>query len=374
MKKKVLSLFMVIMIMLCISCNTVSAADEEYKHFLQGDSRWCSYVYSGGSTIGSAGCAITSLAICMAYADPDLRDINKFNPKVLCSENYFSFVDGDIYWNPNKGPLTLVDVAINNKNDVKEAYKKGYYIIAWSGRVTPSQTHYSPIVGWDKDEDKPIIWDVGGGGNTWDAFTANGTDIQDFRIYKSSKLKSTEAFSGTTSNDGLDADLQKKQKEAYANMVKEWELHGMPSKSNMTKDAQDIELPNNKGLTLAEKINVSDIKDNMDARHKNIYQVMSIVFSVVGFLLVVYALLLCIGYVFDRTNSFINVSMVSVLTMGKIKITDKGETISEEMSKEGYVKPSAFYARSLVIFLVGCLLISGVVQKLVMWVVYSIIG
>ena len=66
--------------------------------------------------------------------------------------------------------------------------------------------------------------------------------------------------------------------------------------------------------------------------------------------------------------------MVSILTMGKIKIVDKGETISEEMQKEGYVKPNAFYIRSLVIFLVGCLLISGLVQRLVMGVVYGLIG
>lgn len=373
--KRVLCIIVSVVMLFSVSCISVYASDDEYKHFLQGDSRWGDYVYDGSDTIRKAGCALTSVSILMAYADPSLRDVNKFNPKIA-SDDYLSFNgSGCINWgNMKKGPLKLRDdVTIRSKGDVKKALDNGYYIVAWTSRVYYSGTHYSPVVGWDDEGDKPIIWDVAGGGKTWDDFTANSKDISNFRVYESTKLKSKEAFAGANSTDTSDVDTAN-QLEAYNSVIKEWELNGMPTKSEIDADAQDIELPDGKDLSLADKTNIAGIKDDINSRHKNIYQIMNISFSAIGFLLIVYALLLSIGYVLDKSNSFINLSMVSILTMGKIKIVDKGETISEEMQKEGYVKPNAFYIRSLVIFLVGCLLISGLVQRLVMEVVYGLIG
>lgn len=373
--KRILCALISVLILFSVSCIPVYASDDEYKHFLQGDGRWSSYVYDGTDTIGGAGCALTSLAILMAYADPSLRDVNKFNPKIAADEYLCFNGNGCILWDKvQKGPLKLRgDVTIRSKGDVKKALDNGYYVVAWTSRVYYSQTHYSPIVGWDNEGDKPVIWDVAGGGKTWDDFTAKSKDISCFRVYESTKLKSNEAFAGANSTDTSDVDTDK-QAEAFNNVVKEWELKGMPSKSNIRADAQDISLPDGKGLSLADKTNIAGIKDDINSRHKNIYQMMDISFSVLGFLLIVYALLLSVGYVLDKSNSFINLSMVSILTVGKIKIVDKGETISEEMKKDGYVKPNAFYIRSLVIFLVGCLLISGVIQRLVMEVVYRLIG
>lgn len=373
--KRVLCTIVSVVMLFSVSCISVYASDDEYKHFLQGDSRWGDYVYDGSDTIRKAGCALTSVSILMAYADPSLRDVNKFNPKIA-SDDYLSFNgSGCINWgNMKKGPLKLRDdVTIRSKGDVKKALDNGYYIVAWTSRVYYSGTHYSPVVGWDDEGDKPIIWDVAGGGKTWDDFTANSKDIRNFRVYESTKLKSKEAFAGANSTDTSDVDTAN-QLEAYNSVIKEWELNGMPTKSEIDADAQDIELPDGKDLSLADKTNIAGIKDDINSRHKNIYQIMNISFSAIGFLLIVYALLLSVGYVLDKSNSFINLSMVSILTMGKIKIVDKGETISEEMQKEGYVKPNAFYIRSLVIFLVGCLLISGLVQRLVMGVVYGLIG
>lgn len=373
--KRVLCTIVSVVMLFSVSCISVYASDDEYKHFLQGDSRWGDYVYDGSDTIRKAGCALTSVSILMAYADPSLRDVNKFNPKIA-SDDYLSFNgSGCINWgNMKKGPLKLRDdVTIRSKGDVKKALDNGYYIVAWTSRVYYSGTHYSPVVGWDDEGDKPIIWDVAGGGKTWDDFTANSKDISNFRVYESTKLKSKEAFAGANSTDTSDVDTAN-QLEAYNSVIKEWELNGMPTKSEIDADAQDIELPDGKDLSLADKTNIAGIKDDINSRHKNIYQIMNISFSAIGFLLIVYALLLSVGYVLDKSNSFINLSMVSILTMGKIKIVDKGETISEEMQKEGYVKPNAFYIRSLVIFLVGCLLISGLVQRLVMGVVYGLIG
>ena len=73
--------------LLGFSQSNVYAEDEEYKSFLQNDERWANYVYGSSDTLKKSGCAITSLAILQAYADPSLRDVNVWNPEI-CAKNY----------------------------------------------------------------------------------------------------------------------------------------------------------------------------------------------------------------------------------------------------------------------------------------------
>lgn len=373
MKKLIRAIMSIIIILgVLFIPKTVYAEDEEYKEFLQGDSRWASYAYDGGSdTIGGQGCAITSITMFMAYADPALRDVNKFNPKIA-SQNYLRFDgNGCIYWEPKAGPLKLVNFAISSKDDVKSAMDKGYYVVAWTSRVYGSGTHYSPIVGWDDANNKPIIWDVAGGGKTWDDFTNNSTDISGFRVYESTKLKSTESLTGRGASTSEGS--AERQALAFANVTKEWDLRGMPTKVAVTDKAVDLSKADKSNLSLAERINMGEIQDNISSRHKNAQQIANMCFVIAGLMLIVYSLLLSVGYVFDKSNSFINVSMVSLLTLGRLKIVDANEKITEEMQKEGYVKPGALYIRCVIILLLGCLLISGLIPMLVMKIVYAIL-
>ena len=366
--KRFIILLVIVSILFSFCTVNVYASDNEYQIFLQGDDRWCSYVYGGSETIGSAGCAITSFAILMAYADDSLRDVNKFNPKI-CAKDYLTFAGDAVYWTPKKGPLTLrSDVRISNKEDVKKALDQGLYIILW-GPVY-SGTHYSPIVGWDEESDVPLVWDVAGGGLTWDDFTASGVHTGDIHVYESSKLSSKEAFAGATS---YSEDNSEAQLVAYQNVVEQWELLGMPAKSDIAVESIDLDLPDSNDLTLSEKINLGSIEEGINSRHKTPQQVLNIVFIIVGFLLIIYTLLLLIGFVFDKTNTFLNLSLVSILTLGKLKIVSMDEEITPEMAKEGYVSRKALFVRSLVLFLLGGLLVSGVIPMLIMKMVYAII-
>ena len=81
---------------------------------------------------------------------------------------------------------------------------------------------------------------------------------------------------------------------------------------------------------------------------------------------------LVLGSIFDRVNSFLSISLVSMLTLGKVKVLIDGENITPEMEKEGYISQKALYIRCLVLFLVGCLLISGVITNTVMKIVYNL--
>lgn len=375
--KKFLNILILFIVFLNIAIFpiSVSASDNEYKHFLQGDSRWGSYVYGGGQTLKGAGCAITSYSVLAAYADPKLRDVKKFNPKIA-AQDYLSFSGGDLYWNPVKGPLKYLGISVTSKDAVKKALDKGYYIIAWSSFVYPGGTHYSPIVGWDSKKDKPIVWDVAGGGKTWDDFTAKGTVITGFQVYKSTKLSSKDAFAGAGSDSessSKDSKLAKKQKEAYSNVLNEWKLHGMPKQSDIVAKAQDVKLTDSNKLTLAEKKSKTFIQDSMDAQNKTAYQVLNICCVVLGLLMIVYSLLLYLGFFVDRSNSFIDLSFVSLLTIGKVKLVDTKETLTDEQKEDGYVTSKTFFARCFIISLIGGLLVSSLIPKIVAMVIYALV-
>lgn len=373
--KKFLNILILFIVFLNIAIFpiSVSASDNEYKHFLQGDSRWGSYVYGGGQTLKGAGCAITSYSVLAAYADPKLRDVKKFNPKIA-AQDYLSFSGGDLYWNPVKGPLKYLGISVTSKDAVKKALDKGYYIIAWSSFVYPGGTHYSPIVGWDSKKDKPIVWDVAGGGKTWDDFTAKSTIITGFQVYKSTKLSSKDAFAGAGSeSSSKDSKLAKKQKEAYSNVLNEWKLHGMPKQSDIVAKAQDVKLTDSNKLTLAEKKSKTFIQDSMDAQNKTAYQILNICCVVLGLLMIVYSLLLYLGFFVDRSNSFIDLSFVSLLTIGKVKLVDTKETLTDEQKEDGYVTSKTFFARCFIISLIGGLLVSSLIPKIVAMVIYALV-
>lgn len=375
--KKFLNILILFIVFLNIAIfpTSVSASDNEYKHFLQGDSRWGSYVYGGNETIGGAGCAITSYTILAAYADPKLRDVKKFNPKIA-AQDYLNFSGGDIYWNPKKGPLKYLGTSVTSKDAVKKALNKGYYIIAWSSFVYPSGTHFSPIVGWDSKKDKPIVWDVAGGGKTWDDFTAKSTIITGFQVYKSTKLNSKDAFAGAgddSESSSKDSKLVKKQKEAYDNVLNEWKLHGMPKHSDIVAKVQDVKLADSNKLTLAEKKSKTFIQDSMDAQNKTAYQILNICCVVLGLLMIVYSLLLYLGFFVDRSNYFIDLSFVSLLTVGKVKLVDTKENLTDDQKEDGYVTSKTFFARCFIISLIGGLLVSSLVPKIVAMVIFALV-
>lgn len=79
------------------------ASDDNYKTWLQTDSRWGSigFGYNDSYTVARVGCALTSVAKVMAYSGAVSQDTSVFNPGVLC--NYLKAnggftSSGDIYW------------------------------------------------------------------------------------------------------------------------------------------------------------------------------------------------------------------------------------------------------------------------------------
>jgi hypothetical protein len=154
-----------------------------YTHFIQGDERWGSYVYGKSNTLKKSGCMITGLAILQAYADPNLRNVDVWNPEI-CARNY-SYIGNCICWDSCDPTFKVVEkkVMCSSKEKLIETAREykdnGYYMLVYG---TPqyahrkSHGHFSPIVGWDTEKDEPILWDVATGDceTALDQFIAGG--------------------------------------------------------------------------------------------------------------------------------------------------------------------------------------------------------
>lgn len=378
--KKLLSCLLIAVIVVC-SVTVGYAADEKYKNWKQGEEPWGSYVYGGGSTIAYSGCMITALATLIAYADPDLRDSSKFDPEV-CAREYFSFMGDSIIWEPLKGPLThegnydqgsVEELCTNCKKYLDE----GKYVLLWGtpdygGRQSTS--HYSAVVGWNDSEKHPIIVDAATGIDTWQNYVDGYTPGKwALNVYTSSKLSSTEAFSG---NGAKTSTEEERNAPVVVNgqVVTEWDLAGMSIPSGLVKDQDTGRLvpARAEDLELMYKLNMANIKESVDARNTSAEETVRVIVVVIGMILMVYGLLLALAFFFDRFNTVIDISLLGVFTVGKMKPAEKDVPIDYEMKKAGYVTGVTLFVRVMAIELIGGLLVSGLMVRLVFKIIYSL--
>ena len=378
--KSFISLLLVLVIIIC-SITVGYAADEKYKNWKQGEEPWGSYVYGGGKTIAYSGCMITALATLIAYADPDLRDSSKFDPEV-CAREYFSFMGDSIIWEPLKGPLThegnydqgsVEELCTNCKKYLDE----GKYVLLWG---TPdygerqSTSHYSAVVGWNDSEKHPIIVDAATGIDTWQNYVDGYTPGRwALNVYTSSKLSSTEAFSG---NGATTSTEEERSAPVVVNgqVVTEWELTGMSIPSGLVRDQDTGRLvpARAEDLELMYKLNMANIKESVDARNTSAEETVRVIVVVIGMILMVYGLLLVLAFFFDRFNTIIDISLLGVFTVGKMKPVEKDVPIDYVMKKAGYVTGVTLFVRVMAIELIGGLLVSGLMVRLVFKIIYSL--
>lgn len=382
MKRLVSMCLIAVMLFTVFSIKTVAATSDEYKTWLQGDDRWAGESW-GSETIGYSGCMIVATAILMAYADPDLRDPEKFNPLIALNEGRISCVSGGIIFSATKDPLQWEDyISVSGEDDCKEKIKQylseGKYLEIYGtpvyderGGYYHSNGHFCPVVGWDSSKDQPVIWDVAHNHESWYAYVDGG--IEGLEVFSSTKLKSTETLNGDIVSTG-GTTTEESQQKAAGDVLSEWDLNGMPSYSVLKNGMVLPEsLPKQGELSLVEQINLNEIKENIDLRTKSAEEVVNIVFVLIGLLMLIYGLLLLISFFFDRFNNFLDFSLVSALTLGKIRVIDKGVPITNDLSKQGYVTSTTLLIRIGAIELIGGLLVSGVIVRLIFKIVQAII-
>ena len=373
--KKIVILILTMVILICNSSILVFAEDTEYKSFSQIDNRWSSYVYDGGCTLGKSGCAITSLTILMAYANPDLRNADDWNPKIA-SQKFTFDGKGALYWGTTKeadptftqyagtkvynGKALEVDKA---KEKVKEYLDMGLYLVICVKGMYSDGTHYSPIVGWDTEKDEPMVWDVAGGVHSnWSDWANQG--ITEILAYRSS-LNSSDKTLCKSSDDALSAEPSSSEKKEILKVIKENELVGMPSDFSI---GTDVMLPEENSLSEEEKISMESIKSNIKSNDDNWVDYARVGVSFAGLCLIIYGVLLGVAYLFDRTNNIVDISLLAILTLGKYVVWDEDYGVNKGYNasdKKMYCGNSEIIKRIVVVEVAGFLLVGGHVFRLI---------
>lgn len=376
---RIVSFLLVFSILLPVgNISTVSAKEtDDYKTFSQGDPRWGSHHVPGTTyTVARAGCFITAIAVLMAYANKDLRDVDTFNPAILSDKLSFvgnglvstSVVNADSTFHKGKdidGNFSAEEA----KKHVIEQLEQGNFVTIMAGPpIAAGSTHFSPVVGLK--DGKPIVWDVNNGKNSnWDAWASAG--IQQIDVFYSDKVKSTEVLEGYIKSDSKEEKSSKSSNSSTDIIPEECNLVGMRDVS-LEEYQEYVELMGSEALTVAERVAIAEQKSRITT--SNWASVFMKVFYFIGLLLCLYSVVLIVACIFDYVNTFIDISLLGIVTFGSLKIDrDRyggGEDLigyKRGIEVENFLGIIAF--RVIVSFGVGLFLLSDLFRRLLYWIV-----
>lgn len=150
----------------------------------------------------------------------------------------------------------------------------------------------------------------------------------------------------------------------HSSLVSEWELQGMPEKSRLADFRENISMPTREGLTISETNNLEVVGGNISTYKQAISFDRARVFLVfIGLCLLVYAILLIVAMLFDNVNSFIDLSAVSVLTLGKLMYAPNEKDLGK---KKGLTNTKKLSISIIVLIILGMFLVSGSIFP-IMW-------
>lgn len=153
-------------------------------------------------------------------------------------------------------------------------------------------------------------------------------------------------------------------------LPKEWELVGLTKRKYLYESQNKIELPKgDSGLSVKQRQHLASIKEDVTAVDGfNLITFLRTLVAFVGILFFVWAIFLMVAYLFDRSNIFFEVSLVSILTFGSITVLALDETESRKVS-------ASIIARRVILALViGYVLVAGVMYSGLDWLFQIIQG
>lgn len=160
-----------------------------------------------------------------------------------------------------------------------------------------------------------------------------------------------------SSNDKVDADL------GNDGLPKEWELVGMSKRRYLYESQNKIELPNgDSGLSVKQRQHLASIKEDVTAVDGfNLIVFLRTLVAFVGILFFAWAIFLIVAYLFDRSNIFFEISLVSLMTMGSVTVMALDESDSRRAN-------TSLIARKTILSLViGYVLVAGVMYSGLDW-------
>lgn len=178
-----------------------------------------------------------------------------------------------------------------------------------------------------------------------------------------------EEFQGTPVNNTNNSS-ESEDSGTSLGLPAEWDLVGMQNlRSKLAEEQRSISLMSRENLSTGEQYSVATVKENLALiKESKTIDTVRVAVVFVGLCLVFYAVMLFVAYLFDYSNSFLEISLVKVLTFGYLEYTD------DEIAKheKGRASSGRLIFLVVVLIIIGCLFISGGVLQKVMEVVMNI--
>ena len=167
---------------------------------------------------------------------------------------------------------------------------------------------------------------------------------------------------GSSNSDKLDADL------GNDGLPKEWELVGMSKRKYLYESQNKIDLPNgDSGLSVKQRQHLASIKEDVTAVDGfNLIVFLRTLVAFVGILFFAWAIFLIVAYLFDRSNIFFEISLVSILTMGSVTVMALDESDARRANT------SLIARRVMLSLVIGYVLVAGVMYSGLDWLLQLI--
>lgn len=340
-----------------------------------------SAICPGGSGIGEAGCSHFAMSYALVKmgifnvknGDSPITQIENARKSnaFLTSWGYYDFSKSEEMYSGIKYLGWDTDVAGLGSEEaityIKGLLAKGKYIV---GIVNGPMGGHCIFFDGVNDDGTVSIGDSAFNGLTWDVtYGAMGATFQYLEVmeYTIPSNEQPSIYDDTALRNNPEEDV--KDIENFNTLVEEWGLTGMPSKSSLSEKVvlDNLVLPQRYELTKSELSSLEAIQESRDAGKVSILKIISVGFSLLGIVLIVYAVLLMLLYLFDEVSPF-DISLVGVLTLGHIKIVSS-EYLSEYGSQgynKGYFSNKKLFVVILVIFVIGVMMVSGVLYKILL--------
>lgn len=154
-------------------------------------------------------------------------------------------------------------------------------------------------------------------------------------------------------------------------ITKEWDLRGMPTESGLTADLQLPSLVGRDSLTTTEQYNLAQIGQSVaETKEFNAWTTARTVLVFIGLMLMVYTFILALCTLFDTVNSFLNISLVKLITLGAINYSNYDYKVLDGEDVK-YTSGKRMVVLLIVMFVVGCIFVSGGVLPFVMQSIHS---
>ena len=162
------------------------------------------------------------------------------------------------------------------------------------------------------------------------------------------------------------------------------EITGEYYEDTIVKQQQLLSNARYEDLSLDEKAMLAMINEDLMYRDEvRSYDLFGVLQSLLGLLMIVYGVLMSIAYLFDYSNNFIDISLLSIISLGRFRIVSESAVNKETfklMSRKGknrgicYLSVSGLLIRVFLLFIVGFMLLSHLLGNAVYSVVRLVLG